>query len=73
MSCSRIYCLTETSAGIAVIEKQTLPRVNTDHKRAAFAGSYFFLGTTFNWSAARIFLIWLRAWIDQGPIVSSRA
>src|SRR5882724_500004 len=33
---------------------------------------YYFFGTSFSSSAARIFLIWLRAWMDHGPAVSSR-
>src|SRR5690348_8928361 len=35
--------------------------------------SYFFFGMIFSRSAARIFLIWFLAWIDHGPMVSSRA
>jgi len=34
--------------------------------------NYFFFGTSFSSSAAKIFLIWLRAWMDHGPMVSRR-
>ena len=50
-----------------------IPRCARDFGKSSVTGlNHFFFGTSFSSSAERIFLIWLRAWIDHGPTVSRR-